>query len=321
MSATKPFYYGGQAVIEGVMMRGRRHVAIAVRCPNGEINVTGQPLATMYKGRFREMPFTRGVVVLIETLVLGIQALLHSANVVSTEETGEKISPYMLWGTMAIGILFAVAIFFVTPLLIATYLIYPYIDSALVGNLIEGVIRIGMFILYLWVVGRLRDIKTVFAYHGAEHKAVNAYESGQPLELEYVRKYSTAHARCGTSFLLIVLVLAIIVFALIGRPPLWLGIISRIVLIPVIAAIGYEVVRFGAGHVKNPIMRRILAPGLALQSMTTREPSDSQLETAISALKKVIEADAGESQPQSDSLSTPHPVSLSPSPEEREGDF
>ncbi len=279
-------------------MRGRQHVAIAVRRPNGEIDVTGQPLASMYKGKFREMPFTRGVVVLIETLVLGIQALLHSANVVAEEEIGEKISPMMLWGTMAVGVIFAIAIFFVAPLLIANYLIFPYISSPLVGNIIEGVIRIGMFVLYLWLVGLMRDVKSVFAYHGAEHKTINAYEAGVPLELEYVKKYSTAHARCGTSFLLVVLVLAIIVFALIGRPPLWLGVISRIILIPVIAAIGYEFIRFGAAHINNPIMRGILAPGLALQSMTTREPSDRQLETAISALKKVIEADSAEPQPQ-----------------------
>jgi hypothetical protein len=300
MPTTKPFNYGGQAVIEGVMMRGRQNVAIAVRRPDGEIDVTGQPLASVYKGRFRELPFTRGVVVLIETLVLGIQALLHSANIASAEESGEKISPLLLWGTMALGIIFAVAVFFVTPLLIANYLIYPYVASALLGNLIEGVIRIGMFILYLWLVGLMSDIKNVFAYHGAEHKVVNAYESGEPLELEHVKKYSTAHARCGTSFLLVVLVIAIIVFTLLGRPPLWVGIISRIILIPVIAAIGYEFVRFGAAHIKNPVMRGILSPGLVLQSMTTREPSDSQIETAISALKKVIEADSSEPQPRNE---------------------
>ena len=282
------------------MMRGRQNVAIAVRRPDGEIDVTGQPLASVYKGRFRELPFTRGVVVLIETLVLGIQALLHSANIASAEESGEKISPLLLWGTMALGIIFAVAVFFVTPLLIANYLIYPYVASALLGNLIEGVIRIGMFILYLWLVGLMSDIKNVFAYHGAEHKVVNAYESGEPLELEHVKKYSTAHARCGTSFLLVVLVIAIIVFTLLGRPPLWVGIISRIILIPVIAAIGYEFVRFGAAHIKNPVMRGILSPGLVLQSMTTREPSDSQIETAISALKKVIEADSSEPQPRNE---------------------
>lgn len=303
------------------MMRGRRHVAIAVRRPDGEIEVTGQPLDSLYKGKFREMPFIRGVVVLIETLVLGIQSLLHSANVAAAEETGEKISPYMLWGTMAIGIVFAVAIFFVAPLLIANYLIFPYVQSAVVGNLIEGVIRIIMFLLYLWGVGMMPDVKAVFAYHGAEHKAVNAYESGEPLEVEYVRKYSTAHTRCGTSFLLIVMVLAIIVFTLIGRPPLWLGVISRIVLIPVIAAIGYEIIRLGAAHAKNPIVRGILAPGLALQSLTTREPNDRQLEAAISALKRVIEDDAREVQPQGADLSIAQPVSTTSSQEEHKADY
>ena len=300
MSAKKPFYYGGQAVIEGVMMRGKKRVAVAVRRPDGQIEVTDQPLASMYQGRFREMPFVRGVIVLIETMVLGIQALLHSANVAAAEGTEEKLSPALLWGTMAMGIIFAVAVFFVTPLLITNYLIYPYVASALLGNLIEGLIRIGMFILYLWAIGFMTEVRAVFAYHGAEHKVVNAYEAGMPLELEPVRKYSTAHARCGTSFLLVVLVLAIIVFTLVGRPPLWVGVISRIILIPVIAAIGYECIRFGAGNVNNPVVRSLLAPGLALQSMTTREPNDSQIETAISALKKVIETDGGEQQPQAE---------------------
>jgi uncharacterized protein YqhQ len=294
MPTTKPIYYGGQAVIEGVMMRGKKHVAVAVRHPDGHVEVSNQPLASIYKGRLRELPFVRGVIVLIETLVLGIQALLHSANVVAAEETGETISPWLLWSTMALGVVFAVAVFFVAPLLVTNYLIYPYVASALLGNLIEGIIRIGMFILYLWLIGFMAEIRVVFAYHGAEHKVVNAYEAGMPLEVEHVRKYSTAHTRCGTSFLLVVLVLAIIVFTLIGRPPLWLGIISRIILIPVIAAIGYEFIRFGASKVNHPIMRSLLRPGLALQSMTTREPNDSQLETAISALKSVLEAEANE---------------------------
>ena len=284
-------------------MRGKKRVAIAVRRPDGQIEVTDQPLASMYQGRFREMLFIRGVIVLIETLVLGIQALFHSANIAAAEEVDEKLSPWMLWGTMALGIVFAVAVFFVAPLLITNYLIYPYVDSAWLGNLIEGLIRIGMFIIYLWAIGFMAEIRAVFAYHGAEHKVVNAYEAGMPLELEYVRKYSTAHARCGTSFLLVVLVLAIIVFTIIGRPPLWLGVISRIILLPVIAAIGYEFIRFGAGNVTNPVVHTLLVPGLALQAMTTREPSDSQIETAILAMKKVVEADSTEPQPQPQSQS------------------
>ena len=275
-------------------MRGRQSIAIAVRCPNGKIDVTGRPLASIYKGIFREIPFVRGIIVLVETMVLGVQALLHSAQIAAAEETGEEMPSTMLWGTVALGIVFAVAIFFVGPLLITHYLIYPYIASALVSNLLEGILRIGMFILYLWLINLMPDIRAVFAYHGAEHKAVNAYESGVPLELEQVKNYSTAHTRCGTSFLLVVLVLAIIVFSLLGRPPLWLGILSRIILLPVIAAFGYEFIRFGSAHINNPVVRGLLAPGLVLQSMTTREPNDSQIETALCALKEVVRVDCGE---------------------------
>jgi uncharacterized protein YqhQ len=293
MAAEQPFHYGGQAVMEGVMMRGRENVSIAVRRPDGDISITSQPLSQLYKGRFRNWPLIRGIIVLIETLALGIQALLHSAQVAAAEEDEKGISPLLLWGSVVVAVAFAVALFFVAPLLLTRYLIDPYITSALVSNLIEGVIRIIIFIAYLKAISLMPDLKRVFAYHGAEHKAVNAYESGVPLELEYVKNYPTAHTRCGTSFLLTVMVIAIFVFALLGRPPLWISILSRIVLIPVIAAIGYEFVRFGAAHSQNLFVRGLLAPGLALQSLTTGEPNDSQLETAISALKKVIEADSG----------------------------
>ena len=290
----KPFYYGGQAVIEGVMMRGRENVAVAVRRPDGEINVTSQPLASIYKGHLRNWPFIRGIIVLIETLALGTQAIFHSAQIAAAEEDEKSISPTLLWGGVAIAVAFAVGLFFIVPLLLTRYLVYPYIASALICNIIEGIVRIVIFIAYLKLISLMPDIKRVFAYHGAEHKVVNAYEAGMPLELDYVKNYSTAHTRCGTSFLLAVLVISIIVFALLGRPPLWLGILSRIVLIPVIAALGYEFVRFGAAHSQNWLVRGLLVPGLRLQAMTTGEPNDSQLETALSALKKVIEADSSE---------------------------
>ena len=280
------------------MMRGRKHIAIAVRRPDGEIDVVGLPLAKLYKGRFREIPFIRGIVVLIETLVLGIQSLFHSAQVAAAEEEGQEISPKLLWGTLAAGIIFAVVIFFVLPLLVTHYLIYPYVSSSVLGNVFEGILRIGIFVLYLWIIGLMPDIKAVFDYHGAEHMTVNAYEAGIPLEVEQVKNYSTAHTRCGTSFLLIVLVLAILVFTLLGRPPLWIGILSRIVLIPAIAAIGYEIVRFSAAHSSNLIVRSLVAPGMVLQSMTTREPNEKQLEIAISALKNVVEADLSQDEQQ-----------------------
>jgi uncharacterized protein YqhQ len=303
VETTAPFYYGGQAVMEGVMMRGRKSIAVAVRRPNGEISLTSQPLASLYKGRARNWPFIRGIIVLIETLALGTQTLLHSAEIAAAEEE-ETISPALLWGSVAIAVAFAVALFFVAPLLLTRYLIDPFISSSLVSNIIEGIIRIGIFIAYLKIISLMPDVKRLFTYHGAEHKVVNAYEAGMPLEVDYVRKYSTAHTRCGTSFLLAVLVISIFVFALLGRPSIWISILSRIILIPVIAAIGYEFVRFGAGHHQNILVRALLAPGLMLQSLTTGEPNDSQLETAISAMKKVVEIDSGE--PLSTAITSSH---------------
>jgi uncharacterized protein YqhQ len=287
----KSFHYGGQAVIEGVMIRGKEGVAISVRQPNGELNIVKQPLASIYKGRLREMPLVRGIIALVETLVLGTQSLLHSAQVAAAEEGGEKIPTVLLWGTVAASLAVGVALFFMVPLFATRYLIDPYINSNLLRNVLEGLIRIGIFIAYLKLISLIPDIKRVFAYHGAEHKVVNAYEAGVPLEVESVKNYSTAHARCGTAFLFIVLIIAIFVFVLVGRPTLWILILSRIVLIPVIAVISYEIMKFGAGHIKNKMVRILLAPGLMLQAITTREPDDSQLEAAISALKEVIEID------------------------------
>jgi uncharacterized protein YqhQ len=287
----KSFHYGGQAVFEGVMIRGKEGVAISMRQPNGELNIVRQPLASIYKGRLREMPLIRGIIALVETLVLGTQSLLHSAQVAAAEEIGEKIPTALLWGTVAVSLAVGVALFFMVPLFATRYLIDPYIDSNLLRNIFEGLIRIGIFIAYIKLIGLIPDIKRVFAYHGAEHKVVNAYEAGVPLEVESVKNYSTAHARCGTAFLFIVLIVAIFVFALVGQPTLWIRILSRIALIPVIAVISYEIMKFGAGHTSNKIVRVLLAPALMLQAITTREPDDSQLEAAISALNEVIKID------------------------------
>jgi len=285
------FHYGGQAVIDGVMIRGKEGVAISVRQPDGQLNVVKQPLASIYKGRLRETPLIRGIIALIETLVLGTQSLLHSAQVAATEEVGEKIPTAVLWGTVAASLALGVALFFMVPLFATRYLIDPYIESGLLSSIFEGLIRIGIFIAYLKLMSLIPDIRKVFAYHGAEHKTVNAYEAGVPLDVESVKMYSTAHARCGTAFLFIVLVVAIFVFALVGQPSLWIRILSRIALIPVIAVISYEIMKFGASHSRNPVVRVLLAPGLLLQAMTTREPDDSQIEAAISALNEVIEID------------------------------
>ncbi|RLC60002.1 MAG: DUF1385 domain-containing protein [Chloroflexi bacterium] len=237
------------------------------------------------------MPLIRGIIVLVETLVLGTQSLLHSAQVAAAEEVGEKIPAALLWGTVAVSLALGVALFFMVPLFATRYLIEPYINSALLSVVLEGLIRIGIFIAYLKVISFIPDIKRVFAYHGAEHKVVNAYEAGVPLEVESVKNYSTAHARCGTAFLFIVLIIAIFIFALVGQPALWIRILSRIALIPAIAVISYEIMKFGAAHANNPIVRILLAPGLLLQSITTREPDDSQIETAISALSEAIKID------------------------------
>ena len=287
----KSFHYGGQAVMEGVMIRGKEGVAISVRQPNGELNTVSQPIASIYKGRLREMPLVRGIIVLVETLVLGTRALLHSAQIAAAEEGEEKIPSVLLWGTVAASLALGVALFFMVPLFATRYLIDPYIGSALLSNVFEGLIRIGIFVAYLKSMSLMPDIRRVFAYHGAEHKVVNAYEAGVPLEVESVKNYSTAHARCGTALLFIVLIVAIFVFAVVGQPTLWVRVVSRIALIPVIAVISYEIMKLGAAHINNKIVRILLAPGLMLQSMTTREPDDSQIEAAISALSEALEID------------------------------
>ena len=288
----KRFYYGGQAVIEGVMMRGQKNTVTVVRRPNGELAMNIQPLPSIYTGRIRKTPLLRGIIALIEAMVLGIKTLLYSANV-SLEEEGEEISGVTVWIFVTISLALAIALFFIAPLFL-TRLFNQYINSSLVFHLIEGCVRLVIFIAYLKLMTLIPDIKRVFAYHGAEHKTINGYEGGIPLEVEAIKEHSTAHVRCGTSFLFVVLIIAILVFAIIGRPSLWVMVLSRIVLIPVIAALGYEAIYFGANHTKNSVVRAILSPGLWLQSLTTREPDDSQLEVAISALKTVIEIEQPE---------------------------
>ena len=273
----------------GVMIRGRNSIAIAVRKMDGSIDISSRPLANLYKGKWRDVPFIRGVIALIEAVVLGTGALMFSAQV-STETEQEKITPAMIWGSVALGVALAVALFFVLPLL-AARLLDPLISSAFVSNLIEGLIRIIFFIVYLALIGRMPDIREIFAYHGAEHMSVNAFEAGAPLETGPVRPYSTAHTRCGTSFLLVVLVISIIVFALLGRPNIWLSIASRILMLPVIAAVSYELIKFEAAYSHNRLVHWLLMPGLWLQTLTTRRPNDQQLEVAIAAMKKALETD------------------------------
>ena len=283
----KKHNYGGQAVIEGVMIRGKRMMSTAVRRSDGEIVVDTQTLPSIYTGRLRALPLTRGIVVLIEALVLGMKTLMYSANI-SLEEEGEKIEGPLMWVTMAVAMLIGVAVFFLVPMFLTKLFT---IGNTVLFHLVEGLIRMAIFILYLRLISLMPDIKRVFAYHGAEHKVVNAHEAGATLEVEAVSGYSTAHVRCGSSFLFVVLILAIIVFAMIGLPSVWIMVLSRLALIPVISALSYEVIYFGSRHTENPLVRAILAPGLWLQALTTRQPDERQIEVALLALSTAIEAD------------------------------
>ena len=285
------FYYGGQAVIEGVMIRGQRHYAIAFRSPTGEIVATSSTLNTLFTGSFRRIPLLRGIVVLAETLVLGMRALSQSANVAMGQEQKE-LSSWALLGMLTISLTLAVAIFFVIPLA-ASSVFDRLTESSLVSNIAEGIIRLIILVAYIWGISFMRDIRRVYAYHGAEHMTVHAYEAGDPLDISSVRQYSRAHPRCGTAFLLTVIVLATVIFAMVGRPSLPWMLVSRIGLLPIIASISYEVIRFTGAHFHNPLVRILTSPSLALQALTTRKPDDDQIEVAIHAMNTALAADAG----------------------------
>ncbi|MDH7488731.1 MAG: DUF1385 domain-containing protein [Anaerolineae bacterium] len=285
------YHYGGQAVIEGVMMRGRQNMAVAVRKPDGEIIVHSEPLTSKFhKSRALQLPFLRGVAMLVDTLVLGIRSLMYSADVALGEEDVQFSGP-IAWGTIVVSFALAIGLFFVLPLALVN-LVDRYIASALVSNLLEGIVRLGIFLAYVWAIGFIPDIQRVFAYHGAEHKTVNAYENGTPLTPEAVQQHTTAHTRCGTAFLLVVAVVSIFVFAFLGRPSWPVRYASRILLIPVIAALSYEWLRFSANHQAQRWVSWISKPGLVLQRLTTREPDAKMVEVAISALARVLEEDA-----------------------------
>lgn len=290
--------YGGQAVIEGVMIRGKSYSSVAVRCPSGDIAVRLEPLSTVFTGKLRQIPLLRGVLVLAETLILGMRSLSYSASVAMDEEAKEM--PKLTLGIMmAVSLTFAVGLFFVVPLF-AIHSIDSFISSSVLSNFIEGVIRLAIFLAYIYLIGLMPEIKRVFAYHGAEHMTIHARENGDPLEVGSIRKYSTAHPRCGTAFLLVVMVVAIVVFAFLGRPPIEWRIVSRILLIPAIAAISYEVIRFSGVHSKNALVSLITGPSLALQRLTTRQPTDAQIEVAITAVREAVAADEKSAQPRPD---------------------
>jgi uncharacterized protein YqhQ len=283
---------GGQAVLEGVMMRGPSAWSVAVRKPDGEIAEVNRPITSfLLSHRWARLPVVRGVFALGESLAIGFRALAISANYAAQEEgeEGEEVQTELSRGQLlfafGIAIGFALLLFKVSPALITNWL--P-IESTTWFVVVEGLIRVSVFILYLVLVGFMPDLKRVFQYHAAEHKAINAYEAGDALEPEVVQRHSLIHVRCGTAFLLYVMVIAIFVFAFVGQPGWFWLIASRILLLPVIAGIAYEVIRFAGKHPTNPILRTILAPGLWLQRLTTRAPSLDQIEVSIRALHEVL---------------------------------
>lgn len=288
--------YGGQAVLEGVMIRGQRFIGLAVRRQNSQITTECKPINPIYSGRLRTIFFIRGFLVLIETLILGIQSLNRSATLALEDNLHpgqkEEISKWALPLSLAVALIIGIGIFFMIPLF-AVRALDESISSSLVSNLIEGVLRLAMLVAYIWGVSLINDIKRVFAYHGAEHMTVHAHEAKLPLNIGNVRNFSTAHPRCGTAFLLTVMVVAIVVFSLLGRPPMLLTILSRVVFIPIIAAISYEVIRFSGFHQSTSIAKIISYPGLLLQKLTTRPPDDDQIEVAIRSMEITLAADKG----------------------------
>jgi len=283
--ADEPRYMGGQAVLEGVMMRGASQYAVAVRMPDGELKVDVRAVPG-WAERYRNIPLVRGVMGLGESLGLGYRALTWSANQQMPPE--EQVSEKALGWAVAVAVLVFSSIFILLPALAGNSLKHTFRGSFPV---VEGFARLGLFVVYLLVVARMKDIRRVFQYHGAEHKAIAAYENGVELTPETAQQFSTAHVRCGTNFLLTVMVIAIVVYSVIPRPSLLFVIASRVLLIPVIAGLSYEVIRLAAENIRRPWVRVLMRPGLWLQRLTTREPDLSQLEVAITSLKAVMTAE------------------------------
>ena len=289
MSSNKAPTYGGQAVLEGVMIRGQSNVSVAVRSPSGEIKTQIKPIANIFRSKYRKTPLIRGIIALIETLIIGMNALNFSSAVAMEEENSDpnKASIVLM---ILISFTLAIGLFFMLPLLIST----PFeglLGSNILSNIIEGIVRLLIFVGYIYVIGLMPDIKRVFMYHGAEHMTVHAQENNLELNLPNIKKYPTAHPRCGTAFLLTIMLIAVLVFILIPRQSLILVVGSRIVLVPFIASLSYEFIRLSSIYQNNLIMQAIAAPSLWLQSLTTRQPDDDQIEVAIIAMQSAIEAD------------------------------
>jgi uncharacterized protein YqhQ len=281
--------YGGQAVIEGVMMRGQKAFAIAMRAPDGKIVVHKENLAAVYRSRITKLPFLRGIILLWDALGLGMRALTVSANTQTGEE--EKLEGPALYLTLALSLAIGIGVFFLLPAGVGG-LAEKYLGwSPFLNNLLEGLLRLALLIGYIWAIGFMPDVRRLFAYHGAEHKTINAFEAGAELTPENVARYSLQHARCGTAFLLTLVLISILVFTLLGPMPMFWRLASRVLLIPVLAGIAVEYIRWTANHLDSPIVRIMIKPNLALQSLTTREPDRSMLEVAIESFKTMRTAE------------------------------
>jgi len=279
------FQYGGQAVIEGVMMRGPASYAVAVRKQDGQISLKSEAVASLsQRYPFLKWPLVRGVVALAESMIVGVQTLTYSANESAGEEE-EQLSAREIFWTVLLAVGLAALLFIVIPSVAAHFLtgLSPFWQ-----NMAEGLVRIGIFLIYVVAISRMPDIARVFQYHGAEHKVIHTLEAGEPLTVEFARGHSTLHPRCGTSFLLLVMVLTILIYSFLNTPQLWWRIVSRLLLLPVVAGISYELLKFSGRHADSVWLKWSIAPGLWLQKLTTREPDDSQLEVAIFALQSVL---------------------------------
>ena len=288
------FSYGGQAVMEGVMMRGAYNVAVAVRNPEGEIVVQEDEISSaLYRGPVSKIPFLRGLTLLWDSLGLGTRALMWSADVALGEEEDLNFNGPLGYGTVLFSLALGIGLFFLLPAAAAGGVehLLGLQHSEFLTNIIEGIIRLILIVGYIWAIGRMNDIARIFQYHGAEHKTINAYEAGAELTPASVKQYPLEHPRCGTGFILVVAVISILVFSLLGRPPLVWLLLSRVVLIPVIAGIAYEYIKFTAARMDRGWVRAMVAPSLALQKLTTNEPDEDMLQVGITALQRVLGAE------------------------------
>jgi len=296
--------YGGQALLEGVLMRGSSYVAAAMRAPDGHIVVKSEALQGIYKSKIAKLPVLRGLVLLWDALVLGTRYLVESANAqledsssgesTSSPQKSERIEGTALYSTVGVSLLIAVGIFFILPVILGDGIGKLISASEFWRNVIEGVIRLVFLLLYIWGIGKMKDIERFFAYHGAEHKTINAFEAGVEMTIENVMQYPLEHPRCGTGFLLSVMVISVLVFALLGPLPLLYKILSRLLLLPVVVVLAYEYMRWTANHLDSPIVRILVKPNLLLQRLTTRPPTPDMVEVALTSFKTMLQLEQGQ---------------------------